>query len=84
MITKEHLGHWANVHRAAVNILRNSDKYFEANKDLKWDDVFGTQPTAKDVQTIQELNRYPFVEIGHCWRCGENYKLTHLRLPPKS
>lgn len=50
--------------------------------DLTWDEVFGAKPSA--VQTIQELNRYPFVEIGHCWRCGEYYKLTQLRLPPAS
>jgi len=30
---------------------------------------------------IQEMNRWPFTEVGYCLRCGEMYKLTQLRLP---
>lgn len=57
---------------------------FYIDPESVWGRMPASKPIAKDIQTIQELNRYPFVEIGHCWRCGEYYKLTQLRLPPAS
>lgn len=32
-------------------------------------------------ETIRLLNRWPHTERGFCFRCGEWYSLTQLRLP---
>lgn len=34
-----------------------------------------------DLDRIRELNRFPFVEIGFCFRCGQSYRLVQLVLP---
>lgn len=58
MNIKESNKHWTAAKRAAVNLLRNSDKWIAANKALKWDDVFDSKPIfeAEAKERMQRMN----------------------------